>query len=76
MKNLLANWKTTSAGLLMITGALVHLVFAIRQGKADEGTWMASLTGILGGIGLLAAGDASQGQKPAAGQDQKTNVER
>src|SRR5438309_6885718 len=74
IKNLLTNWKTSSAGLLMILGAVVHLAFAIKHGTADEGTWIATLTAIVGGVGLIAAGDAAQAQKQ---QDQVVqNVKR
>lgn len=56
MINLLKNWKTTSAGLIAIVGAIVSLFFV----PISEGSIMAAVTGIFGGIGLLAAGDASQ----------------
>jgi hypothetical protein len=59
MKNLLQNWKTTAAGLTIIIGSVVHLVFAVRLGHADENTWTVSLTSILAGLGLMFAGDAS-----------------
>lgn len=59
MNNLLKNWKTTSAGLLMIIGSIVHLVFAIKAGHSDEATWTTSLTAILAGIGLIFAGDGA-----------------
>jgi len=59
MNNLLKNWKTTSAGLTMIIGSVVHLVFSVRAGKADETTWTVSLTAIVAGLGLMFAGDAS-----------------
>lgn len=55
--NLLRNWKTTSAGLTLIIGSIVHLVFTFHT--ADEATWMASLTAIGGGLGLMFAGDAN-----------------
>ena len=69
MKNLLDNWKTTSAGLTMIIGSTVHLVFSVRDGSANENTWTISLTAILGGIGLIYAGDAkpNQPQPPTTG---------
>ena len=60
MKQLLQNWKTTSAGLTMIVGSVVHLVFAARAGTANENTWTISLTAVIGGAGLILAGDASQ----------------
>lgn len=55
--NLLRNWKTTSAGMTLIIGSIVHLVFAFHT--ADEATWTASLTAIGGGLGLMFAGDAN-----------------
>ena len=59
MKNLIANWKTTSAGLLMIGGSIIHLVFAIHSKSANENTWTLTLTAVVGGFGLMFAGDAS-----------------
>ena len=58
MKELLSNWQTTSTGLTLIIGSIVHLVFAVSAGTATEGVWTASPTGILGGVGLILAGDA------------------
>ena len=65
-QNLTANWKTTSAGLLLVIGSVIHLVFATKSGKADEGTWTASMTGIVGGLGLIFARDSSQSNKTVA----------
>lgn len=59
IKNLVTNWKTTSAGLTMIVGSVVHLVFSVKSGSANENTWTIALTAMIGGIGLLLAGDAS-----------------
>jgi hypothetical protein len=59
IKNLLANWKTTSAGLAMIISSTVHLIIAVSHGTSDEQTWTTGLMGIVGGIGLLAAGDSA-----------------
>jgi hypothetical protein len=58
MRNLILNWRTTSAGLGMIIGSVVHLVFNVKAGTANENTWTIALTAIVGGIGLIAAGDA------------------
>lgn len=60
IKNLFNNWKTTSAGIALIITNTVHLVFAVRNHTSDENTWIFSLTAIVGGIGLIFAGDASQ----------------
>ena len=62
IKNLTYNWKTTSVGLGMILGSIIHLVFAVTGHTATEGVWTASASAIIGGIGLLAAGDASKSQ--------------
>jgi hypothetical protein len=63
IKNLLTNWKTTSAGLGMIATAVIHLVFAIRKGSADESLWTTTFLAVMGGAGLVAAGDAATSQK-------------
>lgn len=62
MKSLFTNWKTTSAGLTMIAGSIVHLVFRIKAQAADENAWMISIGGVIGGVGLMFAGDASASQ--------------
>ena len=59
IKNLITNYKTTSAGAVMIIGSVIHLIFAIRAGNATEGVWTASVTAIVAGIGLILAGDGS-----------------
>ena len=73
IKNLLANWKTTSAGMLMIVTAIVHLIFSIKHGTADESAWISGMAAILGGIGLLAAGDASKSKADTIAVDAKVD---
>jgi len=77
MKNLFSNWQTTSAGLVMIIGGVIHLVFAVRSGNATEAVWTASLTAIVGGLGLIFAGDAAKGKKELADakEEVKTAIE-
>jgi uncharacterized membrane protein YhiD involved in acid resistance len=58
LKNLLTNWKTTSAGLTMIVGAVVHIIYALHSRSLTESDCTGSLLAIIGGIGFLAAGDA------------------
>jgi len=60
------NWKTTSAGLIMIIGSTVHLIFSIRSGSGDEATWTVALTAIVGGIGLIFAGDSGASVQTAS----------
>lgn len=59
MKKLLSNWKTTSAGLTLIVGSLVPLIFAVKNGTANENNWTTTILAIIGGCGLMFAGDAS-----------------
>jgi hypothetical protein len=58
IKKLLSNWQTSSTGLTLIIGSVVHLIFTWRT--ATEGVWTASLTAIVGGLGLMFAGDANK----------------
>ncbi len=57
IQNLLSNWRTTSAGLLTMAGAIVNLSFAIKHQTDDQGTWMLNITQILTGIGLMFSRD-------------------
>lgn len=52
------SWKTTSAGITMIVGGIVGLIFAIKANAANEAAIMTSVTAILGGVGLIFAKDA------------------
>ena len=51
--NFFKNWKTTSAGIVMCVGAVVLYL-------NDKTQIMPALTSFLGGIGLIAAGDATK----------------
>ncbi len=51
------NWKTTSAGILMIVGGVVRFIFALKTGMFTEEAVMTTVTAILGGVGLLLAKD-------------------
>lgn len=63
IKQLLSSWKTTAAGLTLIGGAIIHLVFAVKAHTADENTWTIAFGMVIGGIGLMFAGDSSAAQK-------------
>lgn len=65
IKSLLTNWKTSSAGILMVGGSLIHLGYQIYQKTANENTWQGCLVGLVSGLGLIFAGDA--GAKPPTG---------
>lgn len=51
------DYKTTSAGILLIVGAVVSIIFNIHN--LTEVIVMASITAIVSGIGLLFAKDSS-----------------
>jgi hypothetical protein len=53
------SWKTTSAGLLMIAGAIVGIVFAYINKTLTEGVVMSAITAIVGGVGLMTAKDSN-----------------
>ncbi len=57
IQNLINNWRTTSLGLTSIAGAVINLVFAIKKGSADQTLWTIAITQVLGGLGLMFAGD-------------------
>lgn len=51
------NWKTTSAGILLIIGGIVRLIFAFKAGNFSEESVMTSATTVTTGVGLLFAKD-------------------
>jgi hypothetical protein len=53
MKNILKNWKTTSAGIIMCVGAMVTYF-------NDKTQLMPCLTAFLGGVGLVFSKDGDQ----------------
>lgn len=53
------DWKTTSAGILMILGGLIGIYFSVKSGTISEAGLLAAATSIVGGIGLLFAKDAT-----------------
>ena len=61
----------------MIGASIIHLIFAITSGAADEATYKNTLVGVVGGIGLILAGDASQSAKQVeqAKSEVKTAIE-
>ena len=52
--------RSQSAGLTMILGSIVHLVFAVKNHTADENTWTITIGAILGGLGLMFAADSTK----------------
>jgi hypothetical protein len=64
-KTLAANPRTSLAGLLMMGTGITHIIFAISKHTATETDISATVTSILTGLGLMAAGDAAKPDKPA-----------
>ena len=58
LKHAIDNWKTTSVGLTMAIGAIIHLVYQITAHTSSENTWTIAVGAIIGGLGLIFAGDA------------------
>lgn len=69
IEKLLHNWKTTSSGLIMIIGSVVHLVFSIIDHTATESIWTVSLTAIVAGFGLMFASDSARVKEVAKAVD-------
>jgi len=57
IQNLINNWRTTSLGLITIAGSIVNLAFAIRNQTDSQASWMTCITTVVGGLGLMFAGD-------------------
>lgn len=53
----LTSWKTTSAGVAAIAGAVITLTFAIRDKNVSPEMCTAIVTQVLTGVGLLFARD-------------------
>ena len=53
LSNIFKNWKTTSAGIIMIVGAIALYV-------SDNTKLVEALTALLFGIGMIVAKDADQ----------------
>jgi hypothetical protein len=51
------SWKTTSTGITMVVSGAVGFYFAFKSGNLNEATITASLTAVLGGVGLICAKD-------------------
>jgi len=56
MEAVLANWKTTSAGVAAILVAVADMLSGFSTG--NTGHLAADITAIIGGVGLIAAKDA------------------
>ncbi len=74
MNTLLTNWKTTSLGLTAIAGAVIHLVFQIKSGEANENAWTIAVGGVIVGLGFLLAGDANKSATKADIHDIKRQM--
>jgi hypothetical protein len=60
LQNLSANWKTSSAGIVLIMTGLIHLVFGLIHKNITEQDFTTTMVSIITGVGLIVAGDASK----------------
>ena len=58
MNSILANWKTTSAGVAAILTALADMATAFSHGNITANL-STDITAIVAGVGLIFAGDAN-----------------
>lgn len=58
------NWKTSSVGVGFAVTGIVHLIFALKSKTLTEQSVVTEIMSILGGIGLVAAGDAAATPPP------------
>lgn len=71
IKHLFTNWKTTGIGVLLVVGSIVEIAYMMIEGKpVEKAEVKAVLASLLGGIGLLAAGDADKSQSKEAAKEQ------
>lgn len=71
IKHLFTNWKTTGVGVLLVSGALVEIAYMIIEGnRVEKSEVNTAIAALLGGIGLLAAGDADKSQSKEAAKEQ------
>ena len=59
MNKYFKNWKTTSAGLLLIIGGVSSIIYDVTHVGFTQEKFMAQAGAILTGIGLVAGADAS-----------------
>lgn len=68
------SWKTTSAGILMIAGALTDIGFAIVNKDISKPEVMASITAIVGGVGLILARDNDKSSEDVGAKPKETTT--
>lgn len=60
MNNLVQNWKTSSAGIVLILTGLIHLGYGLFNKTITEQDFTTTMISIVTGIGLIVAGDGSK----------------
>lgn len=59
MNNITQNWKTSSAGIVLILTGLIHLGFGIAHKTITEQDFTTTMVSIVTGCGLIVAGDGT-----------------
>ena len=69
MKTILANWKTSLLGILLILGSLINAgIEYLKTGSLSLGTLQATGAAFTGGMGLLHSADANPTPPPPVGK--------
>ena len=57
INNLIANWKTTTAGVALVIGSITHVIYSFKT--LNENDWTTAITGVLTGVGFIYAADSN-----------------
>lgn len=60
LSSITSNWKTSSAGIVLILTGLIHLAFGIIHKTVSETDFTTTAVSIVTGVGLIVAGDGSK----------------
>lgn len=76
LNKILINWKTSSAGLLLIIGAIVSIAYSFNEtGHAPaQVELMAQITAFFGGLGLLLSRDVDKSMEETNGRKDLEDV--
>lgn len=68
LQKILVNWKTTSAGALMVIGAIVGIVYALTEkGAPTQTELMTAFTAVFAGLGLIFSRDVDKSTEETNG---------
>ncbi len=76
MEKILVNWKTSSAGFLMLIGAVVSIVYPILQNRQppSQTELMTAITALFGGLGLILSRDIDKSTEATNGHPELEDI--